>query len=133
MAFRETGSGLLAEAIELLREADRMHHQFFTLALGHAGPCWEPPVDIVESERAIIIRVALPGVVPDAVNVTTDGKSLHVVGVRPLDAAPGESIRRLEIPYGRFERRIELPAGRYEIDGRELVDGCLVLRLRRLA
>ncbi len=41
-------------------------------------------------------------------------------------------IRRLEIPYGHFERRIELPAGRFDIARRELVDGCLVLGLRKL-
>jgi HSP20 family molecular chaperone IbpA len=64
--------------------------------------------------------------------VSTDGASLHVVAVRPLDAAPGARIHRLEIPYGRFERTIALPPGRFEIDGRELVDGCLVMRLNRI-
>ncbi len=41
-------------------------------------------------------------------------------------------IRRLEIPYGHFERAIKLPAGRLEAVSRGLVDGCLVLRLRKL-
>jgi HSP20 family molecular chaperone IbpA len=129
---REPGSALLAEAIELLREADRLHHRFFTVALGHTGPCWEPPVDIVESERSVVISVALPGADPATVSVSTDGATLHVVGLRPFPAHPGARIHRLEIPYGRFERRIDLPPGRYEIDGRELADGCLVLTLRRL-
>jgi HSP20 family protein len=132
MAFRETGPGLLAEAIELLREADRMHRQFFTLPLEPGAPCWTPPVDIVESAEGVVICVALPGVGAHALDVSTDGASLHVAGVRPLGAGPGERIHRLEIPYGRFERRIDLPPGRYDIEGRELVDGCLVLRLRRL-
>ena len=56
-----------------------------------------------------------------------------MLALRPLAAASGQRIHRLEIPYGRFERQIELPAGRYEIDGRELANGFLVLRLRRLA
>ncbi len=132
MPLRETGSSLLAEAIELLCEADRMHRQFFTLQLGRSNPSWTPPVDIVESEHGIVIRVALPGVEPHALDVSTDGANLHVAGLRPLNARRGETIHRLEIPYGRFERQIELPPGRYEIDGRELIDGCLVLRLRRL-
>ncbi len=132
MPVRETASGLLADAIEMLREADRLHRQFFTLALGSPGPCWSPPVDIVESDRALVIRVALPGVAADAVSVTTDGTSLQVNAARALGAAPRETIHALEIPYGRFERRIDLPPGRYEIDGRELADGCLVLRLRKL-
>ena len=125
--------GLLADAIELLQEADRLQRHFFTVALGQAETCWAPPVDIVEGARTIVIRVALPGVARDSLQVSTDGASLHVVAVRPLDAAPGERIHRLEIPYGRFERRIDLPVGRYEIDGQDLVDGCLVMRLSRIA
>jgi HSP20 family protein len=131
MAFRESGPGLLAEAIELLREADRMHRHFFTLALGHGGPCWEPPADIVESERAVVVRIALPGVAHDAVSISTDGARLHVIGVRPLPTSGGETIHRLEIPYGRFERRIDLPPGRYDTIAHELADGLLVLTLRR--
>src|SRR5512132_2960125 len=102
MPMRESGSGMLAEAIDLLREADRLHRQFFTFALGHAEPCWTPPIDIVESDGAIVIHVALPGVTADAVEVSTDGTSLHVLALRPLAAGSGQRIHRLEIPYGRF-------------------------------
>ena len=121
------------EAIEMLREADRMHRQFFRYAIGPAASCWEPPVDIVENDRALVIRVALPGVRKDAIEVRTDGTSLHVAGTRALAAGPGETIHRLEIPQGRFERRIELPSGRFELREHDVVDGCLVLLLRRLA
>jgi HSP20 family molecular chaperone IbpA len=131
--MRDPGSGLLVEALELLREADRMHRQFFTVALGRTGPSWEPPVDMVESDRMLEIQVALPGVAPDALSVSTNGASLHVAGLRRSAAGPGERIHRLEIPYGRFERRIELPPGRYELRARELVNGCLVLKLHRIA
>jgi len=133
MRSHDPGTGLFADALELLREADRMHRQFFGLALTRGGPCWEPPVDIIERDRSLIIRVALPGVEAESIEVTTDGVSLHVVGARPLDAASGDAIHRLEIPYGRFERRIELPSGRFEMASREVVTGCLVLLLHRLA
>ena len=129
MPSRDPAATLLGDALELLREADRRHRQVFTIALGRGGPCWEPPIDIVEDERALVVRVALPGVVASDVEVRNDGARLTVVGVRPL--VPGTAIHRLEIPYGRFERAIELPPGRYEIAGRELVDGCLVLTLQR--
>ena len=132
MPIRETSPGLLADAIEMLRDADRLHRQFFTVALGGAGPCWTPPVDVIENEHWLVIRVALPGVTVDAVSVTTDGRSLHVGAARAIGAGARDTIHVLEIPHGRFERRIELPPGRYEIDGRDLIDGCLVLRLRKL-
>jgi HSP20 family molecular chaperone IbpA len=132
MPPRDPGAGLFAEALDLLREADRMHRQFFTLPLGRREPCWEPPVDIVERGGALAIRVALPGVPERALEVSTDGISLRVVGMRRQSVARGDTIHRLEIPYGRFERRIALPPGRFELVSRELVDGCLVLTLRRI-
>lgn len=131
MTFRDPGAGLLADALELLREADRMHRRFFTVPLGRPVPAFEPPVDIVERHGTLLLRVALPGVLPGSVEVVTDGVRIHVVGVRKLDARPGDTIHRLEIPHGRFERRIDLPVGRFELCGRELVDGCLLLQLRR--
>ncbi len=117
----------------MLRDADRLHRQFFTLARGHGGPCWEPPIDIVEDARALVVRVALPGVAAEDIEVSTDGARLSVIGGRRLPADRGMTIHRLEIPYGRFERAIDLPPGRYEIVARELVDGCLVLALHRHA
>jgi HSP20 family protein len=130
MPIRDPGTRLLGEALEMLREADRLHRQFFTLALGRPGPCWEPPVDIVEHDNLLVVRVALPGVAKDDVEVRTDGARLHVLGLRSLAPARA-TIHRLEIPYGRFERTIELPAGRYDLGEREFVDGCLVLTLHR--
>ena len=132
MTFRDPGTGLFAEALELLREADRMHRSFFTPPLGRVSPSFEPPLDIVERRGVLLVRVGLPGVAPHSVDVVTDGVQLRVVGIRKLDAAPGDTIHRLEIPHGRFERRVELPAGRYELMARDLVDGCLLLQLRRL-
>lgn len=132
MTLRDPGTGILADALELLREADRMHRTFFTVPLGRPVPAFEPPIDMVERRGALLIRVALPGVLAASVEVATDGVRLHVVGVRKLDAGPGDTIHRLEIPHGRFERRIDLPVGRFEVTGRELVDGCLLLHLRRV-
>jgi HSP20 family molecular chaperone IbpA len=130
MAMREPGMGLLTEAFELLREADRMHRQFFTVSLGRSGASWEPPVDVMERDGHLVIVVALPGVARHALEIVTDGASLHVLGVRRI---PAGHIHRLEIPHGRFERRVALPPGRFELLNQDLVDGCLVLELRRIA
>jgi HSP20 family protein len=132
MTLRDPGAGLLGEALDLLREADRMQRTFFTMPLGRSRPSFEPPIDMTERRGVLLIRVALPGVAPGSVEVVTDGARLHVVGIRKLDAGLGDTIHRLEIPHGRFERRIDLPPGRYELSGRDLRDGCLVLQLRRL-
>jgi len=130
MPVRDTR--LIDEAFDMLREADRLHRQFMTLALGRGGPCWEPPIDIVENAHALLVRVALPGVRAADVEIRTDGARLSVLGLRPL-AIAAATIHRLEIPYGRFERTIDLPPGRYDLVQREFADGCLLIELRRLA
>ena len=132
MARSDIPSGFLADAFEMLRDADRVQRRFFTVSLGAPGPCWEPPVDLVESSGQLLIQVALPGVRTESLDVRTDGASLHVTAARHLNAVRGDVIHRLEIPYGRFDRRIELPRGRYEIGRRELADGLLTIELLRV-
>lgn len=122
------------DAVEMFERAEKLQRQFFTPAKSAAsGPCWEPPVDVLETETEILILVALPGVEPDGLKVVVDEGVLVVAGHRPM---PGRSsqmmLRRLEIPHGHFERQLKLPAGRYEIGQRELRHGCLVLSLRKL-
>jgi HSP20 family protein len=130
MSSRDPADWMWMHAVELLDQAERMHRQFFRLATGERPRLtWEPPVDMFEDEAGIVILVALPGVPADRVEVAYDRGTLVVRAERPLPFAG--AVRQLEIPYGAFERRIPLP--QVELDGatRELVDGCLIIKLRR--
>ena len=134
MASRNPTTWMWDQAYDLLQEAERLHRQFFRLsASAHACPVWEPPADVYEDEDELVAVVALPGVRADRVQVTLEGDALVVRAESriPRPARAGE-VRQLEIPYGRFERMIKLPAGRLELVAHDLVDGCLVLRLRKL-
>jgi HSP20 family protein len=123
-----------AEARRVIERAERLHQRFFELSGATAQPCWEPPVDMVETETALFIEIALPGVDPQRIEARFEQGALILIAERdlPLPAEPAV-IRRLELPYGRFERRIALPSGAYELEGRQLVNGCLQLALRKLA
>ncbi|MGE5090190.1 MAG: Hsp20/alpha crystallin family protein [Candidatus Levyibacteriota bacterium] len=125
---------MLSQAFGLLEQAERLHRQFFRLgSSSRAQPCWEPPADVFEDEREIVIVVAMPGVAPDRIEVASEPGTLIVRGIRPLAfAGARRAIRRLEIPYGVFERRIALPPGTFEAAAPEIAHGCLVLRLRKL-
>jgi HSP20 family molecular chaperone IbpA len=128
-------TGLMwAEARRVIERAERMHQRFFELAGSLEQPCWEPPVDMVETEDALFIEIALPGVDPQRIAARFDGGVLELVAERdlPLPAEPAV-IRRLELPHGRFERRVALPSGRYELERQQLTNGCLRLLLRKLA
>jgi HSP20 family protein len=135
MTTRDPVTWMWLEACDLVERAERLHRRFFQLGVSAArGPTWEPPVDIFESERGLSVIVALPGVTPPHIHIGIENGTLIVAGERPmsLEARSG-TIHRLEIPYGRFERRIELPPGRFEFDRQAVADGCLLLRLLRLA
>ena len=112
----------------MLERAERLHRHFFT----HAETAWEPPIDIFEVGRDLLIIIALPGVPENAVQVLSGAGSILIRGERPMPIERGTSIRRLEIPYGKFERRIDLPPGQYEVRDRRLADGCLTLALTRV-
>jgi len=134
MTTRNNPSGWAwAEAFDLVEQADRLHRQFFRLAPSQrAAALWEPPVDVFEDDHEIVIVVAMPGVPADRVEVVSEPGALVVRGTRPLPISrSGHRVRQLEIPYGAFERRLPLPDGRYETGSPELVQGCLVLRLRK--
>ena len=116
----------------MLARAERLHRQAFGLRSSLRAPAWEPPVDVLETAREVLVIVALPGVTTDAVEVAIDNGGLTVVGVRAAPAALRDAvIHRLELPQGRFERHVELPAGRYSNVRRTAVDGCLVITLEK--
>lgn len=134
MSRRNDPTALMwAQACEILAQADRMHQQFFRLTTqARTQATWQPPVDVFETEREILICVALPGVDAGRVQVASEPGALVVRAERPHPfRGAGAAVRQVEIPYGYFERRIELPPGPLEVVTNELNNGCLMLRLRK--
>ncbi|HTR13655.1 MAG TPA: Hsp20/alpha crystallin family protein [Roseiarcus sp.] len=119
-----------SEAFEMLARAERMHRQFFQPA--RSSVAWEPPVDVLETDRDVLIFVAVPGVAPGGVDTVIDGNDLIISGKRTYPAEMGTaSIHRLELPQGRFERRVPLPPGRYAGVERAASNGCLQITLHK--
>src|ERR1700752_1219604 len=116
-----------SEACEMLARADRLHRELFRPARSPARqPTWGPPVDILETDRQVLVLMALPGVDPDQVEVAIDGSDLVVAGPRGRPGDPPPAVLPgLEPPQGRFARRVSLPAGRYDGISRAFVYGCL--------
>ena len=133
MSTRDPVNWMLSEAIDSLARAERLRQQFFSLqpTASSREPSWEPPIDVLETEREVLILVALPGVDPDQVEAVIEDGILIVSGRRVLPAElQNARIHRLELPQGRFERRIVLPAGRYDVS-RFAINGCVGLRLSK--
>jgi HSP20 family protein len=120
-----------SEAFEMLARAERMHRQFFQPSRSPAV-AWEPPVDVLETDRAVIVLVALPGVDMSDVQAAISQGELVISGVRvyPPEMRTA-TIHRLELPQGRFERRVHLPPGRYDGIRRAESHGCLTVTLQK--
>jgi HSP20 family molecular chaperone IbpA len=133
MSTKDPINWMLSNAIETLARAERLHQHFVNLhpLAGTREPSWEPPIDVLETDREVLILIALPGVDPDEVVAAIDNGVLVVSGHRVLPAELRNArILRLELPQGRFERRIPLPIGRYTIT-RFAANGCIGLRLSK--
>lgn len=126
MRSRDPSAWMWGDALSLLEQAERLHRQFFR-AGSPDTQCWEPPIDVVESEDAVIVHVALPGVPAAAIDVGFEPNGVTVSGVRSFPAPRTSRIHRIEIPYGRFARRIPLPLHALKPAARDLANGCLVL------
>lgn len=132
MTLGQRSTWMWAEACELIERAERLQRQFFGIGGRIDLPAWEPPVDVFETEDAVWLLAALPGVSAGDVSLSFDEEAIIIVGERRLPAALCQAtLHRLEVPHGRFERRVPLPSGRYEFAENELVDGLLVVGLRK--
>jgi HSP20 family protein len=134
MARDEIENWMWSEAVDMLSRAERLHRQLFQpCPPASPAPAWEPPVDMLETEREVIILAALPGVDPKKVTAVIEGGVLVVTGRRTLPPELRTArIHRLELPQGRFERRVALPPGHYDAARSEAGDGCLIVTLRKV-
>jgi len=82
--------------------------------LGATERFWQPPIDVCETEEALVVKAEIAGVQPDRINVSlsSDDRILVISGVRAEDEEERRARVRcyqLEIYYGPFERHIALP------------------------
>src|SRR5436305_6524326 len=104
MSKRQLDALMWGDALKAMERADRLRRQFFH----HATPHWEAPIDVFETDDALTILVALPGVELETIEVTLNTGTLTIKGVRPPPAELQHArILRMEIPYGHLVRRID--------------------------
>jgi len=71
---------------------------------------WRPPVDILEKEGILLLRVELPGVDEKEIDVKLEGRTLTVKGVKKAEEESERcSYFRVETCAGSFSRSFTLP------------------------
>src|SRR5919201_1568195 len=71
---------------------------------------WMPPLDVRESEDRFEVRVDLPGLNPEDVDVTFEDGMLTISGKRQFESEDkADTWHRVERGFGTFARSIRLP------------------------
>jgi HSP20 family protein len=77
---------------------------------GAVSGSWVPPLDVHETKDRFVVEMELPGIDPDAVEVTVEDSTLTVSGSRELATETEEdNYLRVERRYGQFSRSLSLP------------------------
>jgi HSP20 family protein len=99
-----------AEMMSLREAMDRLFEESFVRPTGFIS--WARtagvPIDVYTDGDNFVIEAAVPGLAPDAVDVSVLGNEVTIRGEYP--AAPeGRRYLLRERPTGQFERRVTLP------------------------
>ena len=83
---------------------------------------WNPPVDVLEENEKIVVKVEVPGVDEKDLRVTFEDGLLTVSGERHFERKDDRNYHRIERTYGTFTRTFTLPrsvdAGQIKADYR---------------
>ena len=77
-----------------------------TLATGN----FVPAVDVYEDAQKLVLKLEVPGILPEDLDVRVEGRTLTVKGERKFEAEEKEeNFHRIERRYGSFVRSFTLP------------------------
>jgi HSP20 family protein len=79
---------------------------------GAASGDWVPNTDVYATDAGLVVKVELPGMKSENLEITVEGNRLRIAGNRPDCCRPPNcSFLVMEINYGPFESVLELPPG----------------------
>lgn len=83
---------------------------FNTFGLGENIDQWSPNLDIIESDEAFFVKIEVPAVNPEEIDITVDGRTLTIRGEKKREEKKeGENWTHVERNYGSFARTLTLP------------------------
>ena len=71
---------------------------------------WSPPVDIVDREHEVLLKMDLPEMSQSEIDIKVEENTLTIKGERKfIKETPEEHYLQIEKPYGGFHRQFSLP------------------------
>jgi HSP20 family protein len=112
---------------------DRMLGSFFrpSRVMRQWSDEWHIPMDIYQTEDAVVLKASVPGIAPEELDITVEGNALTLSGeVKGDEGVDAQDYFLQERRYGTFQRSITLPTG-LETDKVEAShkNGILTLRI----
>lgn len=94
-----------------------------------------PAVDVYEDAQKLVLKLEVPGIPADALDIRVEGRTLTVKGDRKFDnEVKEENYHRIERRYGSFARSFTLPnTVDVETVDAQATDGVLTLSLAKKA
>lgn len=80
---------------------------FFTEEM--QSTAWNPPVDVLEENDRIVVKVEVPGLKESDLRVTFEDGVLTISGERQFERKDDRNYHRIERAYGTFTRTFTLP------------------------
>ena len=115
---RSDSGGQLAPVSSFRSEMDRLFDSFFTRGLPAWGnrdwpsfAGWEPPVDVEESDKDVVVRAEVPGMKADDIDLAIHDNTLVISGEKKEteERKEGGYVYQ-ERRYGSFRRQVSLPS-----------------------
>jgi HSP20 family protein len=97
---------------DVRRREARLFEPFFRMpffAEDAQSAVWNPPVDVLEENNRIVVKVEAPGVDEKDLRVTFEDGILTVSGERQFERRDDRNYHRIERAYGSFTRTFSLP------------------------
>ena len=108
--FRSSFSDPFERLLGLQRQIERAFENPRGLDFGFGGRGVFPPVNVFQDKEGYLVRVEMPGVAPEKVNIETVGQTLTISGERETNHVEGASYHRRERDGGTFSRSFTLPS-----------------------
>lgn len=90
-------------------EFDRLSRRLLGDGISVGAPSTAIPMDVVRRSDALLVRLDLPGVTPESINITVDGRVLTIEANRDPDEHEGDVLYLRGRPSGSVRRQVTLP------------------------
>ncbi len=103
---------------DLRRDFDRLFDEFAPSERRRLQSAHGMAFAVEEDESGLTLSTDIPGVAPDDLEVTVDGRVLTVTGERKPRRTSAADVVRSELAYGRISRSVQVPDS-YDLDNIE--------------